>query len=228
MTLEESTEIDLCPPFRGIIKLILKIVEEYTEYGSAGASLFKRWLGLTGLIHHNATDLVAMLNDAQILKLLYRRGIADLYPPRLSLHQAFDGLVIISPTTTLTDVPIYGEEKKIYLIATPPLSKAWVSVSSTINSTDSSTNYDLQLLLDTTGVRFPNIISRDYDQFCLYQEPCSIIRLIKILIFNAAGVCNPAFTYMFAVTCVEQNPDFVLVTETRLGENEGRDDTYFA
>ncbi|OMO66841.1 ATPase [Corchorus capsularis] len=111
MPLEESTEIDLCPPLRRIIKLILKIVEEYTEYGSAGASLLKRWLGLTGPIHHNATDLVAMLNDAKILKHLYRRGIADLYPPRLSLHQAFDGLVIISPTTTVTDVPICGEEK---------------------------------------------------------------------------------------------------------------------
>ncbi|OMO89365.1 hypothetical protein COLO4_19792 [Corchorus olitorius] len=156
MTIEHSSEVQRDPSLRSIIKLLLRLIEEHTDCGAHGGLMLRTWLGLREHPYQNATNLMAMLSDHQILKKLYSRGIADLHPPRLSIHHTFQSIDLVTPEDRFTTISISGETKKTFLITSPPLSKAWLSLSSIINLANSSTVHRVDLMLDTTHTRFPD------------------------------------------------------------------------
>ncbi|OMP09517.1 cc-nbs-lrr resistance protein [Corchorus olitorius] len=96
---------------------------------------------------------------------------------------------------------IIGEVRQAYVVTTKPTALASIYANNRINDGDSSTVHRLTILLRAS------------------QEETTPQNLqpVRVLVLNAGGIQNPDFPQVFYELCEQHDPQFALVTETRLG-----------
>ncbi|OMP07943.1 hypothetical protein COLO4_06920 [Corchorus olitorius] len=191
-----------------VVRMILKFVEEYTYCGIYNCAFLRLWLGLMGNFNFESVTLLELLGEHSILKELYTRGIINFSPPRLSLQQTFLEIDRINPSDRIVHLELLGGHKAAYLITTPPTTLGSFYTGLTVDDSDKSTIYDSRLIVQTP----------DTPQAHHHMQP------IRVLIINVDGVLNPDFRRVFAELSYKHNPHFALITETRLGRVEGREE----
>ncbi|OMO62293.1 DNA helicase PIF1, ATP-dependent [Corchorus olitorius] len=205
MTINDSPEAQTTPILIDIAKLIIAMVNQLADDGPRISNILRTWLGLNNTDTANAINIEEMLHKPNILRELYSRGITHRTPPQLALEPTSQDICFIYPADKNTPVNIDGETRITYVLTTPPLRQFWISAKFTIDHSTNQTNHKLQFMIDTT-----------LGKYASSSNQSTLLRPIKLLIFNVAGAANPEFIYIYAETCFEYNPDFVIITETRL------------
>ncbi|OMO70043.1 hypothetical protein CCACVL1_19126 [Corchorus capsularis] len=204
--LASSNELRQDPSLVTIVKIILKFLEDYTPLGKDGSLLLKLWLGVMGNFDMDSFNLPTILNDNFVLEQLYTEGATDYWPPRLSLQDCYKEIIDLDATERVIDMDIVGEHRLGFIITSPPTLAATLYTSFNLDLDDHSALHNLKLIVPTTP----------------QQEQSQNMQPIKILILNAGGIRNPAFTPSFTHLCNHHNPHVALVTETRVGGVESR------
>ncbi|OMO88268.1 hypothetical protein COLO4_20326 [Corchorus olitorius] len=215
MTINDSTEADITPILIDITKLIVAMVNQIADDGPYISSILRDWLGLTNTDTSNGINIREMLEQPAILSELYSRGMAHRFPPQLALEPTNQDIQFIYPINKVTTLNIDGETRKTYILTTPPIRQVWISEKISIDNSTYQTTHKLQFMSDTTPPRYTSTNHHPTEQLS-YNHTSPPLRPIKIIIFNATGAANPEFIYTYAEICFEHNPDFVIVTETRL------------
>ncbi|OMO65288.1 hypothetical protein COLO4_31359 [Corchorus olitorius] len=163
MGIWSSRELRADPSLMNMIRIIIKVVQDYAECGRDGSRLLLLWLRLVGYLDINSIDLPSLLNNNMIVK-------------------------------------------QAYMVTTMPTALASIYASFSINDGDSSTLHRLTILLHAS------------------QEETAPQNMmpVRVLVLNAGGIQNPDFPRVFYELCEQHYPQFVLVTETRLGGPQAR------
>ncbi|OMO56277.1 hypothetical protein COLO4_35708 [Corchorus olitorius] len=115
----------------------------------------------------------------------------------------------LNSTDRYISFDIMGEVKRALVLTTSPISMASLYTAFTLNHDEGSTDSTLHKLI---------IALHKANE----QAASPNMHVLRILIFNAGGVQNPAFLPVFSWLFNEHNPHMALVTETRLSGAQAR------
>ncbi|OMP11428.1 hypothetical protein COLO4_03824 [Corchorus olitorius] len=178
--------------------------EQALNDASTFTYLLRQWLRLTHQSRRICSSQSRLTTNHDVLRQIYSRGIADLSPPQLSMDQEFGEPTRLFLTDTESRITMAGERREILLITTPPMSKARFSTYFQVNSDNHSTTHQI-----TPRVQSPNQRMQEGQ--------------MRIMVINAEGAAHPYLMDAFSHHCTNFHPHLVVITETRMQENSGRD-----
>ncbi|OMP12039.1 hypothetical protein COLO4_03500 [Corchorus olitorius] len=127
-------------------------------------------------------------------------------PPQLALQQSFQEIRHMNPPGRDVHLEIPGDEKKAYVISAAATFMPSCHISFGVDNACKNTIHSFRLISSPIPI----------------EGPPPNMQPLRIVIINAGSVRNPDFSPTFAQLCDEFNPHLALVTETRVGGVEGR------
>ncbi|OMO52746.1 Endonuclease/exonuclease/phosphatase [Corchorus olitorius] len=213
-SLSISQQVEHKPNFEFAIKAILALPPDKTGCNEQTISIIKQWLHIADTEIPTPEMAAIILQQPQILTEIYSRGLANHHPLSFTLLKPKTKRNFQKLTANFTNIIIRGERCETTCLTTFPIFKASITLSSTLDAISTTTEHNIQIILDPVGPTASELASASWEAEYHPQQrnsPCSI----AILIYNARGIARPSFARNFIRTIAVYNPQIIILTETR-------------
>ncbi|OMO76356.1 hypothetical protein COLO4_25587 [Corchorus olitorius] len=159
--------------------------------GQSCSQVLKEWLHFGEYDLPSLHDCKEMVRDQAFLQLLYRRGIADFFPPILALQKIDHCYTSLDVRSAVTTIELKGSHNQMISIKTPPISSGRLTASGKLLKMSCGAATSLKLF-SSSDLKQDSIVPprNRFLLLALHLGPCFQFSALQLFHFdNKQGNC---------------------------------------